>query len=170
VAYHWISNWFDTTETKEQFSHSQSEFKSWIKCKETRTSLGENACNAIMELIFKKLLPVEHMWARHHRLFIFAFGEKVTSFVESLNRVIKHGPMPVHANSSLELSCSGMVNSTNERMGEKERCAAREERSTPLFSQSDTRHHLIAPGESMLINDFENRIDFRVVQSKFTLF
>eukprot|EP00978_Attheya_sp_CCMP212_P044496 scaffold312192_cov56-Attheya_sp.AAC.1 len=128
--------------------------------------LGENAANAILELILKKLLPLEHMWARHHRLFLFAFDEKATSFVESLNRVIKCGRVPVHANSSLEWSCSGMINSTNERMGEKLRCSAREERSTPLFSRSHTRHHLIAPGESMLINHFEKRINFRVVQSK----
>eukprot|EP00978_Attheya_sp_CCMP212_P034333 scaffold143307_cov64-Attheya_sp.AAC.1 len=72
--------------------------------------------------------------------------------------------MPVHANSSLEWSCSGMINSTNDRMGEKERRSAREERSTPLFSRSQTRHHLIAPGESMLINHFEKRINFLVVR------
>ena len=101
----------------------------------------------------------------------FASDEKATSFVESLNRVVKHGPMPpVHATiSSLEWSCSGMINSTNDRMGEKERRSAREERSTPLFSRSKTRHHLIAPGESMLINHFEKRVNFRVVQSKFLM-
>eukprot|EP00978_Attheya_sp_CCMP212_P038038 scaffold184740_cov84-Attheya_sp.AAC.1 len=58
-------------------------------------------CSLMKNLLTKKLLPLEHMWARHHRLFLFAFGEKATSFVESLNRVIKHGPMPVYANTVL---------------------------------------------------------------------
>jgi len=150
-----MNSWFHRIETQYEFKDSKAKYESYLKSSEVVGVLGRTCTAKMHELLKNTLEPVESRFARCHRIRVFGMEATTSGLSEAMHSSMKCGAVPVTSNASLVNSAALTTASSDHRMAAQARKAASEARTTPLFTRSPARDHLIKKGLGVALAQFD---------------